>query len=482
MMDLLRSFACVRIASVVLASFVATAAASPQTPQPARKTPQPPTYVVDASFRPQLTPAPTAGSADARAEVAEILALNKSRTEDQYWRVVYWDRGSALGPWIRLEQHAIAAHSLNPVRASRALSLVSAAVNDAMVVSSRVRAEVRRTSPCESLPQLTVLDYWCPEYSYPSEHAVVAGAASTVLGYLFPMDAHRYQDLAAEAAISRVWGGLAFRSDVDAGLELGRQVGQLAVARARADGSNAVWRGAIPAGAGLWRPTAPMALDGFAPPLEPTAGSWRPWSLTSGDQFRPAPPPEPQGPEFWTAMREVYEVSKSLTVDQRQVAQFWADGPGTATPAGHWNTIALDLIKKYMVYTSEAAVILGALNTAQADAFIACWDAKYAYWGIRPVTAIRQGIDGTWSPSLQTPFFPSYVSGHSTVSGAAAEILAHFFPKDAGWLRELAAAAAKSRLYGGIHTTIENEVGLRLGQQVAGVTLQRLRGVAYVYD
>jgi membrane-associated phospholipid phosphatase len=181
-------------------------------------------------------------------------------------------------------------------------------------------------------------------------------------------------------------------------------------------------------------------------------------------------------------MREVYDVSKSLTVEQQQVAQFWADGPGTITPAGHWNTIALDLIKKYMVYTSEAAVILGALNTAQADAFIACWDAKYTYWEIRPVTAIRQGIDGTWTRYLQTPFFPSYVSGHATASAAAAEILAHFFPKDAGWLRDWAKTAARSRLYGGIHTAIDNEAGLRLGQHVAGATLQRLGGVAFAYD
>jgi len=475
MTHLLRLFpAGVLITSFMLASFVASAATSQQTPQP-------PTYVVDASLRPKLTPPPAAGSAHAQAEADEILALNKSRTQDQYWRVVYWDRGSALAPWIQLEQHAISANSLNPVRASRALSLVSAAVNDAIVISSLVRAEVRRTSPCELLPELSVLDYWCPEYSYPSEHAVVAGAASTVLGYLFPMDAQRYQDLAAEAAISRMWGGLAFRSDVDAGLELGRQVGQLAVARARADGSDAVWRGRIPTGSGMWRPTPPMELDGFAPPVEPMAASWRPWSLKSSDHFRPAPPPEPGGPEFWAAMREVYDVSKSLTVEQKNVAQFWADGPGTATPAGHWNTIALDLIKKYMVYTSEAAVILGALNTAQADAFIACWDAKYTYWQIRPVTAIRQGIDGTWSPYLQTPFFPSYVSGHATVSSAAAEILAYFFPKDAGWLRDWAKTAARSRLYGGIHTTLENETGLRLGQQVAGATLQRLGGLTFAY-
>ena len=74
------------------------------------------------------------------------------------------------------------------------------------------------------------------------------------------------------------------------------------------------------------------------------------------------------------------------------------------------------------------------------------------------------------------------MSGHATVSGAAAEILAHFFPKDAGWLRDWAKTAARSRLYGGIHTAIENETGLRLGQQVAGATLQRLGGVTFAYE
>jgi hypothetical protein len=66
--------------------------------------------------------------------------------------------------------------------------------------------------------------------------------------------------------------------------------------------------------------------------------------------------------------------------------------------------------------------------------------------------------------------------------GAAAEILAHFFPKDAGWLRDWAKTAARSPLYGGIHTAIENESGLRLGQQVAGATLQRLGRVTFTYE
>jgi membrane-associated phospholipid phosphatase len=169
-------------------------------------------------------------------------------------------------------------------------------------------------------------------------------------------------------------------------------------------------------------------------------------------------------------------------MEQRQIAKFWADGPGTQTPAGHWNAIATDLFNKYMAYPSEAAVIMAALNTTQADAFIAAWDAKYAYWAARPVTMIQSDIDPKWTPYLQTPFFPSYVSGHATTSGAAAEILAYFFPKDAGWLRGFAETAAMSRLYGGIHTRQDNETGLQLGRQVAGAALERLANVHFAYD
>jgi membrane-associated phospholipid phosphatase len=446
------------------------------------QTSEPPTYVIDASYKPQLLSPPAPGTAAAQAEIDELFAFEKNRTDDQYWRVMYWDRGTALGPWLGIEMHAIAANSVNPVRASRALALVSAAINDAVVVSTRIRAETRRPGPCETLPALTVLDYWCPEFSYPSDHAVVAGAASTVLGHLFPMDAGRYEDLANEAANSRVWGGLAFRSDVEAGLTLGRQIGQLAIARGHNDGSDAAWHGTIPTGDGMWRPTPPMAVDGFAPPVEPLAGTWRPWNMESGSQFRPAPPLGPDSPEFMAEMREVYDVSRSLTSEQRQITKFWADGAGTATPAGHWNSIALDLVKKYMVYTTEAAVIMSALNTSQADAFIAAWDAKYAYWSVRPVSVIRAEIDPNWSPYVQTPFFPGYVSGHSTISAAAAEVLAHFFPKDAGWLRDFAKTAADSRLYGGIHVRSDNEVGAQVGRDVAGATLRRLQNVRFAYD
>ena len=201
-------------------------------------------------------------------------------------------------------------------------------------------------------------------------------------------------------------------------------------------------------------------------PLEPTAPSWRTWNLSSGSQFRPGAPPAFGGAQWLAEVQQVYDVSQRLTAEQKAIALYWADGAGTVTPPGHWNKVALELIREQGLTTPQAARVLAALNTAQADAFIASWDAKYAYWTMRPVTAIRMLIDPSWSPLITTPPFPSYVSGHATTSGAASIVLGHFFPAEAERLRAMATEAAMSRLYGGIHFPTDNSVGLELGRSV----------------
>ena len=166
-------------------------------------------------------------------------------------------------------------------------------------------------------------------------------------------------------------------------------------------------------------------------------------------------------------------VARALSDEQRRIADFWADGPGTATPPGHWNHIALDLIRGHRLSEKAAARVLAGLNTAQADAFIACWDAKYTYWSERPVTAIRREIDPSWLSYITTPPFPSYVSGHSTTSAAAAELLSAFFPRARSQLRAWAEEAAVSRLYAGIHFRNDNEKGLALGKKVGRTAVNR---------
>ena len=335
---------------------------------------------------------------------------------------------SGVTPWIELEVSAIASHRVNPPRASRALAHVSSA----MFLAARARGGAR--------------------------DAAVAGAASTVLAYFFPDERARITALAEKLAEPN---SQAFRR--------GGLIGSLLVRRAEHDRGDAVWAGAAPQGAGLWVPTPPAFQY---PPLEPLAGTWRTWNLRKGSAFRPGPPPTYGSAQFLADVSEVYSVSQTLTDEQKRIASYWADGAGTATPAGHWNLIVLDLVRGANWSTLRAARLFAALNTAQADAFIACWDAKYAYWSLRPMTAIRRLIDPTWLSYIATPPFPSYVSGHSTTSGAASSVLAAFFPDEAQRLAALAEEAAVSRLYGGIHYRSDNEAGLALGRRIGRVAIR----------
>jgi membrane-associated phospholipid phosphatase len=338
---------------------------------------------------------------------------------------------STVTDWIDLELSTIASHRLNPPRASRELAHLSAAMYAAALAGGNSRDDA------------------------------VAGAAATVLTYFHADEAARIDALAAQLADRT---SLAFRG--------GRLVGSLLVKRAQSDGGDAVWPvGTEPKGDPFWIPTPP----GFVyPPQEPLAGSWRTWNLRTGSQFRPGPPPVYGGPQFLAELNEVYAVSQSLTDEQKRIADFWADGAGTVTPPGHWNAIAVDLVKGAGFSTLRAAQLFSALNTAQADAFIACWDAKFTYWSIRPITAIRRLVPGAenWLSYIVTPPFPSYVSGHSTTSGAASTVLAGFFPQMADELAALADEAALSRLYGGIHYRSDNVEGLVLGRRVGQVALR----------
>ena len=113
-------------------------------------------------------------------------------------------------------------------------------------------------------------------------------------------------------------------------------------------------------------------------------------------------------------LREVLAVSRDQATDaQKKIALFWADGRGSVTPAGHWNQIALTLVKDSELTDSEIVQLFARMNMALADAFIAAWDAKYAYWTLRPATAAKKLLGVDWSPLILTPPFPSYVSGHA---------------------------------------------------------------------
>jgi membrane-associated phospholipid phosphatase len=414
---------------------------------------------------------PTAGSDAAKAELAELKDLATRRTAQVEQDAHHWSDYPALEPWVKENMKLVSEQSKNPPLASRGYGLVSAAMYDAVISTYHWKYVYKRGAPAGTNPVVPA----GTDPSYPDDHAAIAGAASRVLAYLFPEKPAAQYDAEAEAAAdSRVAAGVNYRSDVDAGLALGRSVADAVIARAKADGSDKHFEGVIPTGTGFWA-APPTAAPDKRQPVEPLAGTWKTW-VTDVKAVRPGPPPEYGSPQFVTEAKEVLDLKNSLTAEQKRIADFWAGGAGTPLPPGIWNQILLDTVKDQRLSTPRVARDFALLNVAQSDAGEAAWDAKYLYWSPRPINAIRDlGLDPNFTSYLPTPVFPSYISGHSTYSGAAAEVLAYLFPDKAADFRAKAQEAGISRLYGGIHYKSDNEVGLKVGAAVGQSVVAKAR-------
>jgi hypothetical protein len=236
-------------------------------------------------------------------------------------------------------------------------------------------------------------------------------------------------------------------------------------------------------GPGHWVPTSLIAQQQF--PLLPGWGKVRTFAMPSGETCPLPPPPEyseDKASQFYKETLEVYDAVNTLTPDQRAIARFWSDDPMLSpTPPGHWISIAMQVLDKEQAGLDKRAETLARLGVVLADAFIGCWDAKFKYDYIRPVTAIRRLIDKKWETLLITPPFPEYPSGHSTQSGAAAVVLADLFgetyafedrsheadgliPRKYASFWAAAEEAGISRLYGGIHFRAAIKFGLDQGR------------------
>lgn len=229
---------------------------------------------------------------------------------------------------------------------------------------------------------------------------------------------------------------------------------------------------------------------------EPYWGYNRPFALKAWDEC-PAPLPPKYDTTAGTALydeaKTVYDIHAHLTPEQQKIALYWADNGGeTGTPAGHWLAIAGQMVSERRLKADEAAWMMAATGVSLADAFIAAWGYKFKLNLIRPRTFIRQAIDPNWEPFIPTPPFPEYLSGHSTLSAAAAGTLTgilgavpfedstsvslgHQVRKFASF-QAAAEEAGMSRIYGGIHYPSGNLEGRKLGACVAGKVLARFNG------
>jgi hypothetical protein len=274
-----------------------------------------------------------------------------------------------------------------------------------------------------------------------------------------------FLDLAEEAGKSRILAGVQFPSDVAAGMELGRRVGALAIARSDVDDLNAVWDGQVPVGPGLWKGTNPPGV---------VERNWKPLLLASGDALRPPPPPAPDSDQRAAEIAEVKNFARTPRTSGVALAfQYGIYGQ----PANHFTPIYQihDRVLEYHLEHNApwVARAYAAIGAGWLDAYIASQDAKFYYWTARP---------NMFDPSITTVFanpnFPGYISNGAVLTGVMGPILAYLFPRDAAQFAHEAEQAAESRLWAGIHFRSDIEAGKQMGKAIAALVIDRMKGDA----
>jgi len=379
--------------------------------------------------------------------------------------------------WNKVMLATISAAGTDPITSTRTAAIVQAAVFDS------INGIERRYKSLHS-------DFRRPDDA--AESAAVIESAYTTLVALYP---DQRPNLRAERRAS-----LAKLHDSPEAIRRGREFGAVVAE----DILN--WRctdGFAPAlppflggtNIGQWRPTPPD----FRPGALPQVATMVPWAIKSPSQFRPAGPPALTSAEYVAVFNEVRTMgsadSSIRTAEQELVAWFWA-----GNTRGYWNRIANTVVGRHpRLSLLRKARVFALLNVAMADAAIACWDAKYHYQFWRPVTAITNAdldanlatdIDPDWTPLLgATPAHPEYVSGHSTISAAAAAVLGEIFGDNTSfridservpgvWRRFSSFSSAvlevnSARVFAGIHYRTSCLDGNKVGRAVAHFVMVR---------
>ena len=442
-------------------------------------------------------------SPDYVIQLNEIKSFQNNITADERKLVAYWGAGAVLR-WNEIMRELVALHNLapyqnpdgtypipsannplayplfpfsNPPYACRAYAYLSTAQYDACISAYFYKQQYNRAAPFTVDANIQTLLPKSTLPSYPSEDATVMGASVEILKLLFPGDQDYINQRAEEHKRARLIAGANVRSDLDAGEALGKAIAAKFVARARGDkagaavGNPTIWgkliTDCIARGETPWVSQETPAR----PPMLPVFGAVKSFlfdSLTLVTAIRPPAPPSTGSQKFKDETEEVYQITKNLTREQLRIADFWADGVRTYTPPGHWNYIAANDFAQQNFSEARWARNMALLNMAIMDAGIVCWDAKKFYYNPRPMQ-----VDPRIKTSIGLPNFPSYISGHSTFSGAAATVLGYIIPARASAYNDMAQEASVSRMYGGIHFRSDCEVGVITGKKVGTYAVAR---------
>jgi PAP2 superfamily len=449
-------------------------------------------------------PAPAA-STDAAflSELADLKAKSANLTTEQAVAVKYWGANS-VARWNEIACELMAKYNLppaydpvlgkypapdatkpdqyplfpfaNPPYASRGFAHWSVAQFDALIACWNAKKQYGRKAPYTFDALITVNFVEKNDLpSYPSEDAVVAAVSRELLSWLFPNEKIYLLAKADECKNARIWAGANVISDIAAGDSLGRKVALKIIARGKTDKMgqannqtiiDSIRTATVARGEMAWASLETPAR----PPMLPAFGLVKPWFIPSAADLRPAAPLSTNSAEFKAEMEELRKIQSNLTSNERKIANFWGDGPSTYTPPGHWNRTVVELCVKNKLNLLRTARAFAYVNTAMADGGIVCWNTKYFYFNPRPST-----FDPSFKTSIGVPNFPSYISGHSTFSAAAAAVLGHIFPSETANLDNLANEASDSRVYGGIHYRSDCKTGLLVGKNVANYSIDKAR-------
>jgi hypothetical protein len=381
-------------------------------------------------------------------EIAEVISKQKQMDALTLRQIFYWNAGAPGYRWQTMM------NKLWTVDTGRygalANLLLGTATYDATIAAWNTKYAYNRPRPFAADKRIKIFIPKPESPAYPCEYSVAAGVAVAIFSKFYPAMTDSVNRMAQQLMASRVAAGVAFPSDTRAGFELGKQLAEKEIEYTKDFINTDAWDGKVPEGSHYWRGKYAML---------PMAGKNKTVVLSSSSEFRPAPPPD-----FAKEMAELKNYKQNFR--SLSNAFYWANHSYFS------DQLPVKIFEHNLhLNPPRAARIQAIINVAMYDGFVACWDAKYAYWGIRP-----NQYDTTFRPAIFiTPPFPGYPSGHAALSSIMAELLCYFFPEEKELYRQKAKECAESRFQAGIHFRTDNDVALELGKKVAAKIIEKIK-------
>lgn len=355
----------------------------------------------------------------------------------------------------------------NPPYAARVFAYVSVAQYDALLAALHYQDKFKETAPSVVADKKT---------SYPSEEAAALMSTLDLLKAFFPAEIGYINERGATIRQTLLQNKKYVLSDIVAGAQIGQQVAAKVLARAQADGMNEAQNvpfsltNVLQNRPNLGNLTWESRQKPARPTIEPNFGKVKAWFFQNVADYRPSAPPSVNSDILAKEVEIVKTYMRQVDKPKMNMIVKWADPEFTATPVGHWNAIACDLLAAKHEGLLEQAHVLAYLNMALMDATIVCWEAKTYYFYPRP-----SQVDATLRPLIPLPNFPSYPSGHSTFSSTAATVLSHFLPESEKKLWEMAQEASDSRIHAGLHFKMDCTAGMEIGKKMGRLAVEKMQ-------